>query len=257
MNREQTHSWDRHQRAAGLAEPLRLCVCGVEPRDQRGSICRLLERVLPDATRNSIERFVDGAKVKSVAPGEVILHQGEPVSITLVIHGFVALRRTTTSGRELILGIANAGSLLGYVGIAGQAASADLVAITPTRIALWSGAYVRERLAADPGLALGIVDGMARFNAAISQRFDGFIHQDARERVLRVLAEYGSLFSGDPPTLSRSLLPGLVGTSREMTGRVIRGLEREGLIARVGRRGLRLLRPVPVDDGPEPAAFAS
>ncbi len=38
-------------------------------------------------------------------------------------------------------------------------------------------------------------------------------------------------------------MPSLVGTSREMTGRVLRELERERLIARVGHRGLRLLRP--------------
>jgi hypothetical protein len=38
-----------------------------------------------------------------------------------------------------------------------------------------------------------------------------------------------------------------VGTSREMTGRVIRQLEREGTIARVGRTGLRLLDPQRLD----------
>jgi CRP-like cAMP-binding protein len=43
--------------------------------------------------------------------------------------------------------------------------------------------------------------------------------------------------------LSRAHLPSLVGTSREMTGRVLRELEREGTVARVGRTGLRLLRP--------------
>jgi hypothetical protein len=38
-------------------------------------------------------------------------------------------------------------------------------------------------------------------------------------------------------------LPALVGTTREMTGRVLRQLEREGTIQRFGRGGLRLLRP--------------
>ena len=43
------------------------------------------------------------------------------------------------------------------------------------------------------------------------------------------------------------MLPELVATSREMTGRVVRDLEREGVIARVGRRGLRLLNPVALE----------
>jgi CRP-like cAMP-binding protein len=58
-----------------------------------------------------------------------------------------------------------------------------------------------------------------------------------------VLAEHEELFFGDPPVLSRVHLPGLVGTSREMTGRVVRQLEREGIVARAGKRGLRLVSP--------------
>ena len=69
------------------------------------------------------------------------------------------------------------------------------------------------------------------------------MHQDARRRVLRILARHRSLFFGDPPILTRAHLSGLVGTSQEMTRRVLRQLEREGTIAREGRAGLLLLRP--------------
>ena len=44
--------------------------------------------------------------------------------------------------------------------------------------------------------------------------------------------------------LTRTQLPIMVGTSREMTGRVLRILESQGLVARVGRSRLRLLDPV-------------
>ena len=75
------------------------------------------------------------------------------------------------------------------------------------------------------------------------ERIEGFLHQDARLRVLRILARYGDLFFGETPVLTRAHLPGLVGTSREMTSHVLRQLEREGTVERVGRVGLRLLRP--------------
>jgi CRP-like cAMP-binding protein len=212
------------------------------PRDHRRSLRQFLARALPGAASESIERLADGARVTRVDPGDVIFRQGETIPITLVIDGYAALRRTTREGRELVLGIAKSGCLLGW-GIAGETASVDLVAITPTEVGLWSGADVRRLVVTDPGLAVGVIDGMGRDIVAISQRIDGFIHQDARGRVLRVLAEYRDLFFGEPPVLSRTLLPGLVGTSREMTGRVIRGMEREGMIARSGRGGLRLLSP--------------
>jgi CRP-like cAMP-binding protein len=225
-------------------------------RDHRPVLRQLLARALPGAASESIERLAEDARVTIARPGDVIFRQGEPIPVTLVIHGHAALRRTTWDGRELVLAIAKSGCLFGW-GIAGQAASADLVALTSTEVGLWSGADVRELVATDPGLAVGVIDGMGRNIVAISQRIDGFIHQDARGLVLRVLAEHRDLFFGESPVLSRTLLPGLVGTSREMTGRVIRGLEREGMIARIGRRGLRLLSPTGLEEAADPALRAS
>ena len=224
--------------------------------DHRPELRQLLARALPGAASSSIERMADDARVIRVGPGDVIFRQGEPIPVTLVIQGHAALRRTTSDGRELVLHIAKSGCLFGW-GIAGHAASFDLVAITPTEVGLWSGAGVRVLIANDPGLATGVIDGMGRDIVAISQRIDGFIHQDARGRVLRVLAEYRDLLFGEPPVVSRTLLPGLVGTSREMTGRVIRGLEREGMIARFGRHGLRLLSPTGLEEAADPTLRAS
>ena len=191
-----------------------------------------------------------------VRPGDVIFRQGERTPVTLVIHGHAALRRTTWDGRELVLGIAQSGWLFGW-GIAGQTASGDLVAMTSTEVGLWSGADVRVLIATDPGLAIGVIEGMGRDIVAISQRIDGFIHQDARRRVVRVLAEYRDLIFGESPVVSRRLLSGLVGTSREMTGRVIRDLEREGMIVRIGRHGLRLLSPTGLEEAVDPTLRAS
>jgi hypothetical protein len=61
--------------------------------------------------------------------------------------------------------------------------------------------------------------------------------------VVRILDRHRNLFFGESPILNRGHLTGLVGTTREMTGRVLRQLEREGTLARVGRNGLVLLRP--------------
>jgi CRP-like cAMP-binding protein len=133
-------------------------------------------------------------------------------------------------------------------------ATVDLVAVTPTEVALWSGEELRPLVHDDGGLALDVVDSMAGYIVDISERIDRFIHQDARQRLLRVLAEYEDLFFGGAPVLSRVHLPGLVGTSREMTGRVIRELEREGMIARVGKRGLRLVSPAGLHQAIRPAS---
>jgi hypothetical protein len=112
------------------------------------------------------------------------------------------------------------------------------------------GSTFREALLGDPKLAIDVVDRLALFLTILTGKVDGFLHQDARRRVIRVLARHRDLFFSDPPVLSRAHLPGLVGTSREMTGRVIRDLERDGVVARVGRTGLRLLDATPLDEEP-------
>jgi len=121
-----------------------------------------------------------------------------------------------------------------------SAVRADQGAAAPTQ---WKGPDIRRLAARDPGFALDVIDRLAGFVQAMTENIDGFLRQDARRRVIRVLLRYRDLFFGEPAVLSRAELPSLVGTSREMTGRVLRELEREGLVARVGRRGLRLLRP--------------
>jgi CRP/FNR family cyclic AMP-dependent transcriptional regulator len=215
--------------------------------DQRQRLGEFLGRALPDAANKTVETLVETARLRAVGPGDVAYRQGETIPFTLMIHGYAAIRRTTTDGRQFVFGIASPGWLVGHPGISGRAASTDLVAITPTEVARWSGTEVRALVLDDSGLAVSVIDALARFLGMTTERLDRFVHQEARGRVLRVLATYADLFFGEPPVLPRTLLPGLVGTSREMTGRVLRSLEAEGVISRAGRRGLRLLAPAALE----------
>ena len=180
---------------------------------------------------------------RTVLPGAHIYRQGEPVPLTLILAGYGAARRTTTNGKELVSGIAPAGVLFGWSGMTGVPSSVGLVALTECRVAQWPGEEIRGLACADPALALAAIDSMAWSLHQTVERIEGFMHQDARLRVLRILADHRDLFFSDRPVLTRADLPGLVGTTREMTGHVLRQLEREGTIRRVGRAGLELLRP--------------
>jgi CRP-like cAMP-binding protein len=208
----------------------------------------LLSRALPRATPASHQILAASANVSIVAPGLVAFRQGYPIPLTLVLHGHFTFRRTTEDGRELVLGIGSPGMLFGFSSVAGNKAAVDLVAATPSEIATWSGDELRTLVLTDVGLALDVIEGMARYKGCITDRIDGFVHQDARRRVLRVLGTHEDLFFGREPILSRSHLPGLVGTSPEMTRRVVRELEREGIVERVGRRGLRWVSPERLDE---------
>jgi CRP-like cAMP-binding protein len=186
---------------------------------------------------------VESARIRCLRPGERIYRQGEPAPLTLILEGHGISCRTTSSGQMVCGGVAPAGVLFGYSGIAATVSSVEFNALTDCLVATWPGSEIRELIGTDVELGLAAIDSMAISLHAAMEGIEGFLHQDARRRVLRILARHRGLFFSDPPVLTRAHLAGLVGTSQEMTRRVLRQLEQDGAIARVGRSGLRLLRP--------------
>jgi CRP-like cAMP-binding protein len=217
--------------------------------DEQHELRDLLARSLPGCGTETINALVATARLRSVYPGDTIYPQGEPVPLTLILSGYGAARRTMTSGQELVSGVAPAGELFGWSGLADSPSSVELVAVTDCLVAQWPGREIRALATGDSALALAAIDSMAASLHQTVERIEGFLHQDARRRVLRILARHRELFFGEHTILTRAHLPGLVGTSREMTGRVLRQLEREGTIERYGRTGLRLLRPERLEPG--------
>jgi CRP-like cAMP-binding protein len=215
----------------------------------RGPLRGLLLQALPGCSAETIERLFETVRFQRFRQRDLIYRQGYPVPLTLIVRGYGAARRTTRDGKELLNGVAPAGVLFGWSGLAAVPSSVELVALTECDVAQWPGAEIRALAASDPALALTAIDSMAWSMHGTVERMEGFLHQDAQLRVLRVLAQHRELFFGPTAVLTRMHLPGLVGTSREMTARVLRQLEREGTVARVGRTGLTLLRPDRLEAG--------
>ena len=216
---------------------------GAPTGELRGRLEQRLTAVLDACKAATIAALVDTARVRVVSPGGSVYAQGEPVPLTLILRGYGIAQRTTADGQQILSGVAPAGELFGYSGIAGSVSSIELLALTECEVAQWDGREVRGLVQQDSALALAAIDALAGSLHALMGQIEGFLHQDARRRVLRILSRHRALFFGDAPVLNRTHLPGLVGTTREMTGRVLRQLEEEGTLRREGRAGLRLLDP--------------
>lgn len=161
----------------------------------------------------------------------------------LVLDGMVGFRRTTIDGREVIPRVAARAQLAPMMPIAGRAAVVEVVALSSAHVARWAAAELRALADDDAGFAVAVLDQVLLSFEAVVERLDGLLYQDASRRVARVLEQHAEILFGDDAPLTRAFLPALVGTSREMTGRVLRQLESEGVVARVGRDRLRLLDP--------------
>jgi CRP-like cAMP-binding protein len=162
----------------------------------------------------------------------------------MVLDGQLALRRSTPDGRQVIVRIAARGNLSTMLPLATLPTAVDSIALTQTLVAIWRASEVRALAASDPGLAVALLDQALAALAEVTARLEGLLSQGALQRVARVLRRHADLFFAEMPVLTRGQLPMFVGTSREMTGRVLRTLEARGLVARIGRNGLRLIDPV-------------
>lgn len=211
--------------------------------DARRAVADRLVALLPNVHPSTIEQLAETARLRTLRTGEAAYTQGEVVPLTLIIDGYAIATRTTSDGHQLASGVAQSGVLFGYSGIAAQPSSLSIIAVSRVSIAQWPGDEIRVLVSADPGFALAAIDSMAVALHQNVERVEGFLHQDARTRVLRILERHSALFFGEGAPLNRSHLPGLVGTTPEMTRRVLRQLEQEWIVERVGRVGLRLLRP--------------
>lgn len=209
----------------------------VVPEADREVVATAFPRARPETARS----LAIHADIISVDAGRTVLGQGEHLRTLLVLEGHLGLRRTAADGREVITRIVSTGELASLLPIAGRAAALEALALSPARVALWSGSNVEALAQDDVGLALDLFDHLLVAFQAIVERLDGLIYQDAVRRVARVLEQYSEMLFGDDAVLSRSYLPALIGTSHEMTARVLRKLESDGVVARNGRDRLLLL----------------
>ena len=210
------------------------------------SAARLVEAVreaFPHGSADTRRALALAASVRRLDAGQMIVRQGDASSLALVLDGHVAVRRTTIDGRQFMVRIVTRGQLSPVLPLAGRPASADAVALTPSAAAVWRSEEVRSLAAIDPGFAVDILDDVLDSYEEVMERLDSLLYQDSLRRVARVLDLHADLFFAERPVLSRANLPSLVGTSREMTGRVLRMLESRRIVARVGRDRLLLLDP--------------
>jgi CRP-like cAMP-binding protein len=218
--------------------------------DRATALRSLLSEVFPQSRPETRTALVNTASIQTFGPGQTMFRQGDLTPIALVLDGHVAIRRTSPEGRQLIVRILGRGKLGAVIPLVARPSAGDIVALTPAPVALWSGPWVRSLARADPGLAVDLLDHVVIIYEEVVGRLDSLLYQDALRRVARVLHLHADLFFTEEPVLTRDYLPTLVGTSREMTGRVLRVLEARSLVSRVGRNRLRLLDP----DGLEAAA---
>lgn len=185
------------------------------------------------------EQLLQHAKRATYPAKRVILREGESsTSIYLILRGSVSVTVQDEGGNELILAYLGPGEFFGELGLFGHGSkrSAQVRTRTDTEVAV---------IAYEPFLALcrDNIDVLLELSGQIaarlratSQRMGHLAFLDVTGRVARALLELAKDSQaithpdGMLIRITREELGRIVNCSREMAGRVLQGLEAQGLI---------------------------
>jgi CRP-like cAMP-binding protein len=94
----------------------------------------------------------------------------------------------------------------------------------------------------DAGLAVGLLDLSSDFAVVLNVRLDERSFESARQRMAAILLRYGRVIFDTPhPVARRADLAAMIGSSRVMMYRTLRGLEADGLVERQRGGGINIL----------------
>jgi len=191
-----------------------------------------------------IDNMLAAAGRTRVAAKSLIVRKGEtPSALYFVLRGSVTVLVEDADGRELILAYLGPGEFFGEMGLFDPAAkrSAYVRARSDCELAQIGYDRFKQLIRAQPALLLQLTARIAERLRATSEKLGDLAFLDVTGRVARALLQ----LAGDSQAIThpdgmlvritREELGRLVNCTREMTGKVLRNLEAQGLIQARGK----------------------
>jgi CRP-like cAMP-binding protein len=208
------------------------------------SVSTQVAQLLPRANVSTLRRLEHGARQQTFARRDLLHARGYQLPPFVVLEGHVMNRRVVETGQIYAALIAGPGYFGGLRSISDPDADAlyELVALSDGTWATWDPAFMRELALQDAGLAVGLLDLSSDFAVILNVRLDERSFESARQRMAAILLRYGSVIFDTPhPVAQRADLAAMIGTSRVMMYRTLRGLEADGLVKRQHGGGINVL----------------
>jgi CRP/FNR family cyclic AMP-dependent transcriptional regulator len=167
-----------------------------------------------------------------------ILRTGAPTDgLYIVLSGRVYLLHEDINGRHFIAGMVRAHDFFGEMGLfEGEDSIVSFYAREACEVLYIPRAVVLECLKSNPEAAMCMLAKISRHLVATHRRLAQFAVMSVHERVSEALLEHAVQADKDwVVAVGSEQLAGLVGSSREMVSRVIKGMIEQGTVRRRGR----------------------
>lgn len=203
--------------------------------------------ILEEKERDALGKV---GRMRELRRGETLFAAGESVSsCATLISGALKVATLDADGREQILALVHPAGFVGE--FFRPFAEHDVVALADSRLCVFTGQAMDEAIGTYPALARALLRRTqedlhaSRMLKALTGRTSG------KARVAALLLDFAQAASDTPchPAprfelpLSRGEMANMLGLTIETVSRQITVLEREGAIARKGKRGIELVDP--------------
>jgi CRP-like cAMP-binding protein len=212
--------------------------------DATESVGSLVARLLPDANASTLRHLERAAQERTFGRRDGLHSRGMQLPPFVILDGHVMNRRVVETGQVYAALIAGPGYFGGLRSITDPGADAlyELVALTDGTWATWDPRSIRELALQDGGLAVDLLALLTNFAVVLNVRLDERTFSNARERMAAILTRYGdAIFDTPHPVAQRADLAAMIGTSRVMMYRTLRGLEADGLVKRHHGGGISIV----------------
>ena len=186
-------------------------------------------------TEAQLETLAAGSARRSYPKGRTIVSEGEPSqSMYILLAGRAKVQRSDSEGKEVILAVLGSGEFIGEMSLIDDAPrSASVITLEPCEFMAVSKDAFKAMLVQSPEVAMNVMRGLVRRLREADKKIETLALLDVYGRVARVLLDFSEDVGGERMVknkLPRQEIAKMIGASREMVSRVMKGLEIDGYI---------------------------
>ena len=186
-------------------------------------------------TDSQIERLAAGSVRRNFPRGRTIVAEGEPSqSLYVLLSGRAKVQRSDTEGKEVILSVLGSGECFGEMSLIDDAPrSASVITLESSDFISIAKDSFKSVLVSSPEISLRLMKGLVKRLREADKKIETLALLDVYGRVARVLLDFSEPVGNDrivKNKLPRQEIAKMIGASREMVSRVMKGLENEGYI---------------------------
>lgn len=173
---------------------------------------------------------------RSFGRGKTIVAEGESSqSLYILLSGRAKVQRSDAEGKEVILAVLGPGECFGEMSLIDNAPrSASVITLESSDFMAINKEAFMTVLGENPEIAMKIMRGLVKRLREADRKIETLALLDVYGRVARVLLDFAEDIKGQKVIrgkLPRQEVAKMIGASREMVSRVMKGLEKEGYIA--------------------------